>query len=253
MAIKGRTKRSQGRPVRRVTPGPRPQIIERRAPWYRAPAFLVTLAVVALAATVLAAATRVQYAWQRDDVRRFTNALEEPAGRLAAIAGSGTAGAPGFASVAELATGKLKPEELAKRAEGWAGNLGAARAQVSAITVGTVSPATGGDGTPANKVGGRVLALSGIRDAYTAGATTLETAARALGTAARAPANLRQPLAQQALALAASGRQTIDAAASLLAAQHARYNLDVSRQMPGESAGAHAERYAGAQQPGQSG
>ena len=36
MAIKGKTKRSQGRPVRRPATGPRIQAVERREKWYRA-------------------------------------------------------------------------------------------------------------------------------------------------------------------------------------------------------------------------
>ena len=50
MAIKGKTKRSQSRPGRRPTPGPRIQAVERRQPWYKAQAFPVTLAVVVLPA-----------------------------------------------------------------------------------------------------------------------------------------------------------------------------------------------------------
>ena len=54
MAIKGKSKRSQGRPVRRPATGPRIQSLERRLPWYRAPAFPVTLAVIALLGTLIA-------------------------------------------------------------------------------------------------------------------------------------------------------------------------------------------------------
>ncbi len=39
MAIKGKTKRSQGRPVRRPATAPRMPTVERRPPWYRAVAF----------------------------------------------------------------------------------------------------------------------------------------------------------------------------------------------------------------------
>ena len=39
VAIKGKSKRSQGRPVRRPATGPRIQTVERRLPWYRATAF----------------------------------------------------------------------------------------------------------------------------------------------------------------------------------------------------------------------
>ena len=59
MAIKGKSKRSQGRPVRRPATGPRIQTVERRLPWYRATAYPVTLAEIAghrTVAGVLAAA-----------------------------------------------------------------------------------------------------------------------------------------------------------------------------------------------------
>jgi len=55
VAIKGKSKRSQGRPVRRPATGPRIQSVERRLPWYRATAFPVTLAVIALLGTLIAA------------------------------------------------------------------------------------------------------------------------------------------------------------------------------------------------------
>ena len=136
VAIKGKSKRSQGRPVRRPATGPRIQTVERRLPWYRATAFPVTLAVIALLGTLVAAANRVQEGWARDDVRRFTADLRAQTDQLPSVIGAGTAELPGFPSAQELASGKLTPKQLAVRASGWTAKLGQIQGRVESITVG---------------------------------------------------------------------------------------------------------------------
>ena len=107
MAIKGKSKRSQGRPVRRPATGPRIQTVERRLPWYRAPAFAVTLAVVALVGTLVAAANRAEEGWARDDVRRFTADLraQNITGRDSHPGGHRRTSATGGVGAATLTTG----------------------------------------------------------------------------------------------------------------------------------------------------
>jgi hypothetical protein len=249
VAIKGKTKRSQGRPARRVTPGPRPQLVERRVPWYRAPVFAVTMAVLVLAVTLLATVLRVQEAWQRDDVARFTTALQAPLGRLATLGGTGTKDKPGFASVSDFASGKLKPAELDRRAQNWATQIGTIREEVSKISLGEAEVRTVADGVPANQVGGRVRLLSQIRDAYTNAVTSFGAAAQSFQYGAKASGPLQQQLVQDGQQIAQAAQQSLDTAAGLLANLHARYDLDVTRQMPGESATAYGARYGGAPQP----
>jgi len=136
VAIKGKCKRSQGRPVRRPATGPRIQSVERRLPWYRATAFPVTLAVIALLGTLIAAANRVQEGWTRDDVRRFTADLRAQTDQLPAVIGAGTKDLPGFPSAQDLPAGKLKPKQLAVRASGWSAKLDQIQGRVESITVG---------------------------------------------------------------------------------------------------------------------
>ena len=153
VAIKGKSKRSQGRPVRRPATGPRIQTVERRLPWYRATAFPVTLAVIALLGTLVAAANRVQEGWTRDDVRRFTADLRAQTDQLPSVIGAGTAELPGFPSAQELASGKLTPKQLAVRASGWTAKLGQVQGRVESITVGEPPAEAGTDGEPTNAVG----------------------------------------------------------------------------------------------------
>ena len=251
MAIKGKTKRSQGRPVRRPATGPRIQALERREKWYRATAFPVTLAVVALLGTLIAAANRVQEGYSRDDVRRFTDQVRTPLARMPDIVAAGTTAKPGFASAAELAGGKLKPADLAKRAKDWQTQLADIRAKVGNANLGPAPEAGALDGNPANATGGHVPMLSSIRDAYAAAAGTYFEAAHTYELAAAAPAKsqLAGQLVIQGNQTAKRGEQAMDAAATMLARLTARYHLDVARQMPGESAESYARRYAGAPAP----
>jgi hypothetical protein len=252
VAIKGKTKRSQGRPVRRPATGPRIQGVERRQPWYRAPAFPATLAVLALLATLVAAYSRVQEGWARDDVRRFTAALRAQTDQLPAVLGPGTAKLPGFASAGELTTGKLKPKDLTVRASGWSAKLDQIRGEVEAITVGEVPAQSEFDGNPVNGVGGRVPMLASVRDSYAAAIGVYAEAANIFQRAGEAPAKSRlaESLVQEANGTVAKAGAAMDAAAGALARLHARYDLDLSRQLPGESAEAFGARYqAGTQQP----
>jgi hypothetical protein len=245
VAIKGKTKRSQGRPVRRPATGPRIQSVERRLPWYRAPAFAATLAVLALLATLFAAWTRVQEGWARDDVRRFSAALRAQTDQLPAVLGPGTPQLPGFASAAELTTGKLKPKDLAVRASRWSARLDQLRGDVEGITVGEVPGQTEFNGNPANGVGGRVPMLSSVRDSYAAAIGVYAEAANIYQRAGEAPANgpLAKSLVQEASATASRGGAAMDAAAGALARVYARYDLDLTRQLPGESNEAYGARY----------
>jgi hypothetical protein len=250
VAIKGKTKRSQSRPGRRPTPGPRSQAVERRQPWYRAQAFPVTLAVVVLLVTLLAAYNRVQEGYGRDDVRRFTEALRSQLAPLPGIVGPGTTAKPGFASAAGLKDGKLKPADLTKRSKDWQSQLSDLRNKVANLTVGTAEPGTL-DGNPGNQAGGHVPMLSGVRDAYAAAIGTYFEAAHTYELAATAPAKsaLAEQLVSQGDATAKRAEQAIDAAAGQLVRLVGRYHLDVTRQMPGESAGSYANRWEKAPAP----
>ena len=249
MAIKGKSKRSQGRPVRRPATGPRIQTVERRLPWYRAPAFGVTLAVIALIGTLVAATNRVEEGWARDDVRRFTADLRAQTDQLPSVTGAGTAKLPGFASVQDLTSGKLTPKQMAVRASGWTAKLGEIQGRVDAITVGDPPAAAGTDGEPSNAVGGRVAMLSSVRDSYSAAIGVYLEAATIFEKAGAAPAKSQAAtdLVEQGTATAQRAGTAMDAAAGTLARIHARYGLDLTKQMPGESTEAFGSRYSGAQ------
>jgi hypothetical protein len=248
VAIKGKSKRSQGRPVRRPATGPRIQTVERRLPWYRAPAFGVTLAVIALIGTLVAAANRVEEGWARDDVRRFTADLRAQTDQLPSVTGAGTAKLPGFASVQDLTSGKLTPKQMAVRASGWTAKLGEIQGRVDAITVGDPPAAAGTDGAPSNAVGGRVAMLSSVRDSYSAAIGVYLEAATIFEKAGAAPARSQAAtdLVEQGTATAQRAGTAMDAAAGTLARIHARYGLDLTKQMPGESTEAFGARYSGA-------
>jgi hypothetical protein len=247
VAIKGKSKRSQGRPVRRPATGPRIQSVERRLPWYRATAFPVTLAVIALLGTLIAAANRVQEGWTRDDVRRFTADLRAQTDQLPSVTGTGTTALPGFPSAQDLTSGKLKPKQLAVRASGWTAKLGQIQQRVQEITVGDV-PEAGNDGEPANNVGGREPMLTSVRDSYAAAIGVYLEAATIFQKAGEAEAGSKAAtsLVEQGAATATQAGQVMDAAAGTLARLHARYALEVRKQMPGESNEAFGARYTGA-------
>jgi hypothetical protein len=248
VVIKGKSKRSQGRPVRRPATGPRIQTVERRLPWYRATAFLVTLAVIALIGTLVAAENRVQEGWTRDDVRRFTADLRAQTDQLPSVIGTGTKQLPGFPSAQELATGKLEPRKLAVRASGWSAKLGQLQQRVEAITVGEPPAEAGTDGEPSNAVGGREPMLTSVRDGYAAAIGVYTEAATIFQKAGEAPAKSAsaKALLEQGTATTAAAGRAMDAAAGTLARLHARYGLDLTRQMPGESNEAFSARYSGA-------
>jgi hypothetical protein len=248
VAIKGKSKRSQGRPVRRPATGPRIQTVERRLPWYRATAFPVTLAVIALLGTLIAATNRAQEGWARDDVQRFTTAMRAETDQLPAVLGTGTKDLPGFPSAQELTSGKLQPRQLAVRASGWSAKLGQIQGRIEAITVGEPPAEAPTDGEPSNAVGGRVPMLSSIRDSYAAAVAVYVEAANIYQKAGEAPAKSRtaNALVEQGAAVASRAGQAMDAAAGALARVHARYDLDVTSQMPGESPEAFGARYSGA-------
>jgi hypothetical protein len=222
--------------------------VERRLPWYRAPAFPATLAVLALLGTLVAAVNRTQEGWARDDLRRFTAALRVETDQLPSVIGTGTKDLPGFPSAQELTSGKLTPKQLAVRASGWSAKLGQIQGRVEAISVGEPPAEAGADGEPSNPVGGRVPMLSSIRDAYVAAIGVYVEAANTYQKAGEAPAKSQTAtaLVEQGAATAAKAGQAMDAAAGALARLHARYHLDLTSQMPGESAEAFGARYSGA-------
>ena len=248
MAIKGKSKRSQGRPVRRPATGPRIQTVERRLPWYRATAFPVTLAVIALIGTLVAAHNRVQEGWTRDDVRRFTADLRAQTDQVPSVIGTGTAKLPGFASAQDLTSGKLTPKQLAVRASGWTAKLGQIQGRVDAITVGDPPAEAGTDGEPSNAVGGRVPMLTSVRESYSAAIGVYLEAGSIFEKAGAAPAksDAATALVEQGTATAQRAGTAMDAAAGTLARIHARYGLDLTKQMPGESTESFGSRYSGA-------
>src|SRR6266498_809602 len=221
VAIKGKTKRSQGRPIRRPATAPRAQIAERRQPWYRATAFPVTLAVIVLAVTLLAAWNRAQMGWSRDDVRRFTDLVRVQTDQLSPILGTGTKQLPGMATATDLTTGKLEPKDLQVRASGWSAKIDEISQKLANITVGSPEGVTSFDGTPLKNVGG---------------ATTKD---------------LQQKLLTQAQGDSAKAAAATDSAASLLARVMVQYHLPVNQQLPGESSTAFGNRTgAVSQNPG---
>jgi hypothetical protein len=258
VAIKGRTKRSQGRPARRATPGPRPVAVERPAPWYKAPAFAVTCALVVLLLTGYLAVERLQYGWARDDVARFTSDIAPPVERLAAIASDGVDDTPGLAGARELETA-----ELTEQAELWQIQVQEASQELFTVSLG--DSAVGDGGVPSNSVGGRVEGLSEVLAAYAQGAILYEEAAATWGLAAQAPEppaeeegeeaetpedeptapdDLQGQLMDRADQLAVAAQDSLDNAAAALARLRADYDLSLSDQLPGESSAAYSERGA---------
>jgi hypothetical protein len=253
VAIKGKTKRSQGRPMRRPATAPRAQIAERRPPWYRATAFPVTLAVIVIAVTLLAAWNRAQMGWGRDDVRRFTDQVRVQTDQLNQVLGAGTTRVPGMAATtADLTSGKLKPKDLQVRASGWSAKIDELSQKLANITVGTPEAVTSFDGTPLNNVGGHVPMLTSVRDAYTTAFGFYSQAATTYQNAGGATGDLQQKLVTQAQGDAAKASAAMDSAASLLARVLAQYHLPVNQQLPGESSTAYGTRTgaAPAQNPG---
>jgi len=249
VAIKGKTKRSQGRPVRRPATAPRMQAVERRPPWYRAAAFQVTVAVIVLVVTLAAAYNRAQLGWGRDDVRRFNSALRVQTDQLSTVLGAGTKDAPGMASAGDLASGKVKPQVFQIRATGWSTKIEDVRQKLANITVGRPESVTTFNGVPVNNVGGHEPLLTSVRDAYSAAIGFYIQAAGAYQRAGEAPAKSQQvqKLLTQAQGDQAKAAEAMDSAASLLARVMAGYDLNVQLQLPGESSTAFGSRTGAAQ------
>ena len=253
MAIKGKTKRSQGRPIRRPATAPRAQIAERRQPWYRATAFPVTLAVIVLAVTLLAAWNRAQMGWGRDDVRRFTDLVRVQTDQLSPVLGAGTKQLPGMATATDLTTGKLKPKDLQVRASGWSAKIDEISQKLANITVGSPEGVTSFNGTPLNNVGGHVPMLTSVRDAYITAFGFYKQAATAYQNAGGATtSDLQQKLLTQAQGDSAKAAAAMDSAASLLARVMVQYHLPVNQQLPGESSTAWGNRTGQVPTTGQS-
>jgi hypothetical protein len=248
VAIKGKTKRSAGRPVRRPATAPRAQLVERRQPWYRATAFPVTLAVIVLALTLFTAWNRMQLGWSRDDVRRFSDQVRVQTDQLGQVLGPGTNQVPGMATAADFSSGRLKGKDLQVRASGWSAKIGELQQKVSDITVGTpeLSALTG---APPNNVGGHVPMLSSVRDAYSTAFGFYGQAAAGYQNAGAASGALAGKLVTQAQGDSAKASEAMDSAASMLARVMAQYHLPVSQQMPGESSTGFGNRTGAAQSP----
>ncbi len=249
MAIKGKTKRSQGRPVRRPATAPRMPAFERRPPWYRATAFPVAMAVIVTVVTLLAAWSRMQGGWARDDVRRFAAELRVQTDQLSPVLGTGSKQAPGMATASDLASGKIKPRDLQVRAASWATAIQQLSQKVGTITVGKPEAVTSFNGTPVNTVGGHVPLLTSVRDAYTTAFGFYAQAATAYQRAGEANGPLVQKLLTQAQGDGAKAGAAMDSAASFLARVMANYHLPVDRQLPGESSTAFGNRTGAAQPP----
>jgi hypothetical protein len=249
VAIKGKTKRSQGRPVRRPATAPRAQILERRQPWYRATAFPVTLAVIVLAITLLTAWSRAQMAWGRDDVRRFADQVRVQTDQLNAVLGTGTKQLPGMATAADFSSGKLKGKDLQLRASGWSAKISQLQQKVASVTVGTPEELSALDGAPPNSVGGHAPMLSSVRDAYSTAFGFYAQAATGYQTAGGASGALAGKLVTQAQGDSSKAGQAMDAAASMLARVMVQFHLPVSQQMPGESSTGFGNRTGAAQAP----
>jgi hypothetical protein len=199
---------------------------------------------------LIAAYSRVQEGWARDDVRRFSAALRAQTDQLPAVLGPGSKELPGFATAGELTTGKLNPKDLTVRASGWSAKLDQIKGDVEAITVGEVPAQSEFDGNPVNGVGGRVPMLTSVRDSYAAAIGVYTEAANIFQRAGEATpkSKLANDLVQEANGTAARAGAAMDAAANALARIYARYDLDLSRQLPGESAEAFGARYQAANQ-----
>jgi hypothetical protein len=90
--------------------------------------------------------------------------------------------------------------------------------------------------------------LTSVRDSYAAAIGVYLEAATIFEKAGAAPAKSEAAtaLVEQGAATATRAGAAMDAAAGTLARLHARYGLDLSRQMPGESTEAFGARYSGA-------
>jgi hypothetical protein len=249
VAIKGKTKRSAGRPVRRPATAPRAQILERRQPWYRATAFPVTLAVIVLAITLFAAWNRMQMGWGRDDVRRFADQVRVQTDQLNPVLGTGTKQLPGMATAADFSSGKLKGKDLQIRASGWSAKIGELQQKVASVTVGTPEELSALTGAPPNSVGGHVPMLTSVRDAYSTAFGFYAQAATAYQNAGAASGGLATKLVTQAQGDSSKAGEAMDTAGSMLARVMVQYHLPVGQQMPGESSTGFGNRTGATQAP----
>jgi hypothetical protein len=90
--------------------------------------------------------------------------------------------------------------------------------------------------------------LTSVRESYSAALGVYLQAATIFEKAGAAPAKSEAAtaLVEQATATAQQAGKVMDAAAGALARIHARYGLDLTKQMPGESTEAFGARYSGA-------
>jgi hypothetical protein len=90
--------------------------------------------------------------------------------------------------------------------------------------------------------------LTSVRDSYAAAIGVYVEAANDFQKAGEVGADkaAAKALVERATATATAAGQAMDAAAGTLARLHARYGLDLTHQMPGESTEAFSARYSGA-------
>jgi hypothetical protein len=222
----------------------------------RRQALLTVVAVVAVVVAVVAVAVavvvvnreRLEGGQERAEVRRFTAAMRQPMGDLAALTGRGLHGHPGFRSAGELLSRKPDGSTLTKQARAWEDQLRKTSFQVGGVSVGPGELFSPGTGRQRNSVGGRVRSLSSVRDNYEAAVDLYVAAAHLWQLAAAVPrgADLRLRLALEAVAMQERGQVALNTAAMELLQLHDRYHLDVRARMPGESVLSYRNRYPGA-------
>jgi hypothetical protein len=222
----------------------------RRSGWRRALAGVGVAVVVAaaLGGGILAGQGRLRERRERDDVRRFTTAMRPPLQDLAAVAGGGLGGQPGFGSAVLLLTRKGGQAAFERQTAAWQDRLRETSFQVRVITVGRTELFAAGNGRQRNSVGGRVRSLSSVRDNYAAAVDLYVATAELWQLAASAPAGstLQIRLANEAGRMQERGQVALNSAAMELLQLHDRYHLNLTVRMPGESQLSYRTRYVGA-------
>jgi hypothetical protein len=203
---------------------------------------------VAVAATVVAVAVvnadRLRGGQERSEVRRFTASMRRPMGDLAAVAGRGLDGQPGFDAARELLSRPPDGRALERQAVAWEDQLRKTELEVGQVSVGPGELFSPGTGRQRNSAGGRVRSLSSVRDNYEAAVGLYVATAHLWGLAAAAPrGELRSNLAREAVAMQERGQVALNSAAMELLQLHDRYHLDLRQRMPGESVLSYRNRY----------
>jgi hypothetical protein len=208
----------------------------------------VAAVLVAVAAVVVAVAVvnadRLRGGQERAEVRRFTASMRRPMGDLAALAGHGLDGQPGFDSARELLNRPSGGRTLERQAVAWEDQLRKTAFEVEKVSVGPGELFSPGNGRQRNSTGGRVRSLSSVRDNYQAAVGLYVATAHLWGLAAAAPrGQLRTSLVLEAVDMQERGQVALNTAAMELLQLHDRYRLDLRQRMPGESVLSYRNRY----------